>query len=340
MRHPLPGLGRPYDEMKRTSRILEIVQAIATQPRRYRRKDLADRFDMSERMIQKDLDVIRNGLRLSLLHSADGYYFDEVPKLPALHYSFSEALAILLAIQAAQQVSGIASTELAAAVARLEALFPPEFIPLLQQIVSQPRTTVQREHRQEMLMLLNRALLESRKVRMAYATGSRGGEVNDRVVCPYHIMPYVRSWQLVAYCERRQEPLIFKVDRIQEATLLDERYRIPDDFDLNTYMGSTWGLMRGQASQPEDVILRFEAQAGRWVTEEYWNDSQQVEEQPDGRFLFRLHIAVTPEFVNWLLYYGSGVEVLEPASLRERVAEEHRRAAEAYGDESDVGRGA
>ena len=34
----------------------------------------------------------------------------------------------------------------------------------------------------------------------------------------------------------------------------------------------------------------------------------------------------------WLLYYGIRVEVLEPPSLRERVAEEHRRAAGVYGD--------
>ena len=32
----------------------------------------------------------------------------------------------------------------------------------------------------------------------------------------------------------------------------------------------------------------------------------------------------------WGLYYGGRVEVLEPPELRERVAEEHRRAAEVY----------
>ncbi len=49
------------------------------------------------------------------------------------------------------------------------------------------------------------------------------------------------------------------------------------------------------------------------MAEEYWHPSQQVEEQLDGSVLFRLHIAVPPEFVNWLLYYGSRVEVLSPA---------------------------
>jgi predicted DNA-binding transcriptional regulator YafY len=330
MSRDLPGLGRPYEEMKRTSRILELVQMIAVAPHRYRRSHLAARFEISERMIQKDLDIIRNGLKLNLLHTPEGYYFDELPRLPALQYTFAEGLALLLAIQAAQQVSGISSAELAAAVARLEALFPAEFTPLLRQIVSQPVITVQRGHRQQMLNLLNRAVIEGRKVRMVYETRSRGGEASERVVRPYHIMPYVRSWQLIGYCERRGEPLMFKVDRIREATLLDERYSIPDNFDLDTYLGTAWGLMRGEASEPVDVALRFEPEAGHWVAEEYWHPSQQVEEQPDGCVLFRLHVAVTPEFVHWLLYYGSRVEVLEPANLRERVEEEHRRAVEMY----------
>jgi predicted DNA-binding transcriptional regulator YafY len=253
-----------------------------------------------------------------------------VPRLPSLQYTFAEALALLLAVQAARHISGIGSAELAAAVARLEASFPPEFAPLLRQAVGQPIFTAQREHRQQMLMLLNRALLEGRKMRMVYETRSRGGAVSERVIRPYHIMPYVRSWQLIAYCERRAKVLMFKVDRIQEATLLDERYRIPDDFDVDAYMGAGWGAMRGEAREPVGVVLHFGPEAGRWVAEEYWHSSQQVEEQLDGSVLFRLHVAITPEFVNWLLYYGRRVEVLEPAELRAQVEEEHRRALTIY----------
>lgn len=256
-------MGRPHEETKRIARILEIVQLIGIAPRRYLRRDLAGRFEVTERMIQKDLDIIRHRLKLSLAHTPEGYYFESMPLLPALQLTFAEAMALILSIQAARQVSGIGSPDLSAAVARLEALFPQEFASLIRQLAGRPGTFAPGEHRRQMLTLLNTALIEGRKVRITYETHSRGGETGERVVCPYHIMPFVRSWHLIAYCEWRKEVRIFKVDRIREATLLDERYRVPEDFAPAAYLGPAWGMMRGGAGEPVDVVLRFEPEAGR-----------------------------------------------------------------------------
>ncbi len=318
------------EEIKRTARILQIIHLVAIRPRRYRAKDLAQHFEISERMIKKDLQIIRHGLRLMLCSSKQGYYFEETPQLPAVAYSFTEALALVQAAQVSRQVAGISSTDLSAAVARLISLFPPEFGNLFQKLLHQPRITVEREHRQEMLQLLNRGWLERRKLEIVYSTARRQGAISQRVVHPYHIMPYVRSWQLIAYCENRQAVIMFKVDRIQKATLLDDTYEVADSFDPEKYMGNAWGVVRTVDQQPEEVELHFAPDAGRWVAEEYWHKSQQVEEQPDGSVIFRLNIAVTPEFVNWVLYYGSRVEVMRPNHLRTAVAAEHRQAAEVY----------
>ena len=318
------------EEIRRTARILQIIQLIAIRPRRYRTKNLAQHFEISERMIKKDLQVIRHGLRLMLSPSPQGYHFEETPQLPSVAYSFTEALALVQAAQVSRQITGISSSDLSAAVARLVDLFPPEFRHLMQDLLHQPRITVEREHRQAMLQLLNRGWMESLKLDIVYQTAGRQGAVSQRVVHPYHIMPYVRSWQLIAYCENRQDVIMFKVDRIQKATLLDEAYEMAASFDLDKYMGNAWGVIRSEDQLPDEVELHFAPDAGRWVAEEFWHKSQQVEKYADGSVIFRLTIAVTPEFVNWLLYYGSRVEVTKPDHLRSAVAAEHRRAAEVY----------
>ncbi len=322
--------GQRQEETRRTARVLDIIQNIAAAPHYWTRRRLAEHYEVSERQIQKDLQIIRHGLRLSLCRSVDGYYFEDLPHLPTTAYSFSEALALLVAARAAQAIPGINSAELAAAIARLESLFPDQFRHLVRDALEKlPRRAV-KAHRQEMLALLHRAMAERRQVRIRYATASRDGQPTERVIEPYHIMAYGRSWHLIAYDHRRQEVLQFKIDRVLEAEILDTTYTIPADFDVDAYLGDAWGLMRGAAGAPERVVLLFEPEAGRWVTEEVWHKSQQSEVLPDGRVQVTFHVGVTPEMVGWLLYYGSRVEVLEPAWLRERVREEHRRAVEIH----------
>ena len=326
---PLDEPASRLEESKRTARILEIVQLIAGNPRRYRRADLAQRFEISERMIQKDLDIIRNGLKLLLCNDRSGYFFDRLPQLPTTPYSFSEALALLIAARTAQLIPGVNSADLAAAIARLESIFPDTFHSLLRDAIERLPQRAEKAHRQAMLTLLHRALIEQRQIRIVYAVASRGGATGERIIEPYHMMPYGRSWYLIAFDHKQQGILQFKIDRIHEAELLETKYSIPADFDVEVYLGDTWGIMRGAAGKPEQVELLFDPEAGRWVAEETWHKSQQSEVLPDGRVRVTFHVGITPEMVSWLLYYGARVQVLTPDWLRERVAEEHRRAASA-----------
>ncbi|MEJ5365572.1 MAG: WYL domain-containing protein [Desulfosoma sp.] len=319
------------EETKRTARILEIVQLVTRRPRYFRRADLARRFEVSERMIQKDVEMIRHGLKLPLENARQGYYFQTLPQLPTTVFSFSEALALLTAIRTVRAIPGVDSTQLAAAVKRLELLFPDEMRRLLGDPTIKPPDRADKTHRQQMLALLHRAWIEGRQLRIVYATSSRGAKPTERIIEPYNILPYGRSWQLVAFDHYRDEVLVFKVDRVQEAHLLETRYTVPDDFDIDAYLGDAWGIMRGVAGPTERVELLFEPEAGRWVAEEHWHKSQQCETLPDGRVRVTFLVGVTPEMVGWLLSYGARVQVLEPAWLRERVAEEHRRAADSFG---------
>ena len=251
-----PGQGRD-NTIRRTARVLEIIQLIATQPHRWSRRALAEHCEIGERMIQKDLEIIRYRLGLPLRHKDGAYYFERLPQLPTSTFVFSEALALLVAARAAQAIPGINSAELAAAIARLESLFPDEFRYLVRDALEQLPRRAMKAHRQEMLTLLHRAMAERRQVRIRYATASRDGQPTERVVEPYHIMAYGRSWHMIAYDHRRQEVLQFKVDRVLEAEILETAYTIPADFDVDAYLGDAWGLMRGAAGEPE-TGRRFE----------------------------------------------------------------------------------
>lgn len=318
-------------ETQRTARILDIIAKICAEPRRWTRQGLASFFEVSERQITKDLEVIRHGLRLELDRKpGGGYYFRTLPTLPAVSYSLSEALAIFLAAQAARRIPGVPQDDLSAAVARLTSIMPPELRPLLNEQVLAP--AARDRHREEVLETLTRAIAGRHSVDLVYTPASRPGETSERRVDPYAVVPTGQSWHLVGWCHLRQAVRIFKVDRVVRAEITTERFTPDPEFDLNAFLDAGWGITRGTDQAPEEVLLLFSPMAGRWVAEERWHPSQHYEWLEDGRLRFALRLPVTDEFARWVLRYGSDCEVIQPAHLRDWIVSQSRALLERYGE--------
>ena len=313
--------GSRLEETKRVARIVEIATLLAAQPRRWTRARLAARYELCERQIARDLEVLRHGLGYHIDRTRDGYVIQGAPIVPRLTLTMPEVLALALAAGLARDSGDVDTITLAAAIAKLEALVPPDTLSLLRRELARGRGNSTAARRSETLALLERAWLERRRVRIVYETGMRGGARSERVVEPYHLQRYGRFWILIAYDHLRQAVRDFKIDRIRAAVLLDEHYTIPDDFDVATYRGTAWGLLRGEAGEPVDVELLFSPQAGRWVQEENWGVPLAVEARTDGHVLVRMRTGITPEMVRWLLWYGPDCTILAPASLRQQVRE-------------------
>ncbi len=70
-----------------------------------------------------------------------------------------------------------------------------------------------------------------------------------------------------------------------------------------------------------------------------WHSSQEIEDLPDGRLLWRAHISEPREMFPWIRGWGSDVEVLGPPDLRERMMQEVMALGVLYGrrvDSKDV----
>lgn len=313
---------RKLEETKRIGRVLLILQLIASQPRRWRRRELAERFELSERQIDKDLELIRHGLAFSLRHAPNGYYFETLPHLAAAPLGFQEALALILAARSALSGDGIDRADLAAAMSRLEAQLPIPVRGLLARSWQLDRAGPAAEHRLRMLAAVERAMADRRKVRMVYASAIRGGETTERIVRPYTGIRYNRGWYIIGHCELRDEVRMFKVGRIRSLIETSEPFEVPPDFDLDGYFGGGWGILRSADGQPERVALVFNPEAGRWITDELWHPAQELSTEPDGSVRFSVTVPITPELIRWVLGYGARVRVETPRALREAVVAE------------------
>ena len=310
-------------ETTRIARILEMVWLIGREPRRWTRNDLAERFEISQRMVTGDIQLIRNGLNFDL--KADygkGYYFTSLPRLPAVSYSLPEALALILAAQTARQLSGISQSDLAAAIARLSAVIPEDLREMVERLGASSPPTPGDDRRQSLLATVSHAIATNHQLHITYAAASRPGEVSERSVDPYAIVPYLRSWHLIGYCHLREDVRVFKIDRIGTLKTLRSTFEPDGGFDLTAFLGEGWGLIRGLDAPVEQVELRFSHPAARWVAEEHWHASQQIEWLDDGRLCFRVEIQITPEFRRWVFRYGRQVEIVTPDHLRDWVVDE------------------
>src|SRR5712691_7302411 len=95
----------------RFQRIWQIVEFIARQPGKSR-KELAERFALSERQVQADLNVIRAEMRLPLVRR-QGYRFVNEEGGPTGVLELQEAQLLLLLLRRAQVEHTVPSDHLA-----------------------------------------------------------------------------------------------------------------------------------------------------------------------------------------------------------------------------------
>jgi predicted DNA-binding transcriptional regulator YafY len=314
-----------YPETQRASRILEIVSRVSARPKMWTRTGLATNFDVSERQITKDLDVIRHGLKLDLRYArGGGYYFESIPSLPAVSYSLAEALAIYLAAEAGRRMIGIPQEDLSAALARLGSIMPAELSPLLTSGTLIPPPPVRDPHREAMLTELYHAVASRATVEMEYVPASRPENITRRQLDPYAVLPTGHAWHVVGWCHLRRDVRIFKIDRIRTLKPTEYTFQRDPEFDVEDFLLSGWGITRMPDQEPEHIELIFSGPSAHWVAEENWHPTQQVEWMDDGRIRFCLHLPVTEEFSRWVLGYGSYCEVVNPDTLRDWIHGEAR----------------
>jgi len=158
------------------------------------------------------------------------------------------------------------------------------------------------------------------------------GRVFDYDFAPYFIEPYAvgQTTHVIGWREPPGKVRTFKIERIQRIELTNEPYTIPADFDPRQLLADAWGIWYTEA-EPVEVVLRFHPRVAQRVRETRWHRSEEVEDQPDGSLIWRARVAEVQEMVPWIRGWGADCEVVEPPALRDRMAGEVRRLAEAYG---------
>lgn len=146
-------------------------------------------------------------------------------------------------------------------------------------------------------------------------------------VRPYCVKYFKQRWYLLGDSDLGLR--IYSLDRFVDMEELEEHFEIPKGFDAEEYFGNYFGVIIGE--EPEDVKIRVVPDQVKYFRTLPLHGSQRETVQEDGSSVFSYHIAPTFDFVQEILSHGTDVEVLEPAELRESVADIIARMASRYG---------
>ncbi|WP_433798585.1 helix-turn-helix transcriptional regulator [Actinomycetospora sp. CA-084318] len=170
------------------------------------------------------------------------------------------------------------------------------------------------------------AVARHRALRLTYYSASRDA-VGRRDVDPMRLMMVDGSTYLEAWCRRAEGVRMFRLDRVDDAEILDEPARPPADAAPRDVPADATGLLAPDAGRPL-AALRL-APAARWVAEYY--PMEDVVADDDGSARVHMRYGDRAWMVRLLLGLGETVEVLWPPELAAERADRAREALAAYG---------
>lgn len=293
-----------------------------------RAQDIAQRFEISERTVYRDIDALCEVGVPIVGMPGEGYRLMAGYHLPPIMFSQDEARALYFAVAMLTGATTTGATQSAATTAldKIRAVLPRATRAQVEAMeavlgfhsVARPRLDLD----DTLFLRLQEAIHASRVVHLRYHA-QHTNQVTERDVEPLQLVYVDRIWLLSAYCRLRQDQRNFRLARIDGLRVLDETFA-PRELHIHDY-----------PSGEHLVVVRFSPETVRWVREQqHFSFVQERSPAPeDGGAVMCYRVSELQRIKQWLLSWGAGMEVLEPPELRAEMAkdavqllEKHRRA--------------
>lgn len=157
---------------------------------------------------------------------------------------------------------------------------------------------------------------------------AHNGQLSIRQIEPYRIVENRGAWYVVAWCKLRAETRTFALHRIRDYEVLSEKYENRAGVDVEAYLDKAFQLEHGDPEQK--FVIKFDPIASRYIRERKWHHSQELVEHGDATCTLSFTATRVDEVKRWVLTYGASAEVVEPAELRDLLAEEFEKGLGIY----------
>ena len=140
----------------------------------------------------------------------------------------------------------------------------------------------------------------------------------------YKVSPWALTWDdenyyLIGYDEEETKIKHFRVDKIQSLEVKEEERHgkeLFEKFDPATYSKKTFGMYGGDEKR---VKLKVDNSLVGVIIDRFGTDIMIIPDNAGDCFTVNVDVAISNQFIGWLIGLGDGVEVMAPESLRSDI---------------------
>jgi predicted DNA-binding transcriptional regulator YafY len=314
--------------LNRAERLRAIERMLYLAPDGMRVTEIAEACGVTRRTVYRDLDLLSVS-GVPVWQEAGRFGIERERYLTTVRLNFNEAVALYMAARLLARHSDEHNPHVVAALDKLATALPEPISGHIAGTAAYVRERPINDRYIQVLEAITLAWSLQRKVRLWYRS-PRSGKVRQRDFSPYFIEPSGIGYAcyVIGFDDWSSEMRTFKLERLERAQMLDQTYQIPEDFDPNQYLETSWGIMHGE--EEVEVVLQFSSAVTSRVKESVWHPSQEIDDLKDGGCLFTVRVSEPKEMQPWIRSWGAEVEVLSPPSLRQELAQEATRMAAVY----------
>lgn len=319
--------------LSRAARLRQIEQLLFRKAQGMRVVEIAAACGVDRRTIYRDLELLSDA-GVPIWQSDGMYGIVRDQYLTTIRLHFNEAVALYIAARLLSRHSDEHNPHIVSALRKIASAFPDPLAEQIHRTADSVGTRPRDSAFAQVLETVSACWAETVKVRIWYRS-PRSGNLHPRDLSPYAIEPSTTGGlYVIGFDDWAGAVRTFKLERLERAERLHENYDIPAAFDLGEHLANAWSIMAGD--ETEEVRLHFSQQAATFIQERTWHASQQIETHPDGSLTLRVHISDPREMRPWIRSWGSEVQVVAPASLREDIAAEAARTTALYAGENSL----
>ena len=153
---------------------------------------------------------------------------------------------------------------------------------------------------------------------------------------PYAVKESQKRWYIIAYCVEREGLRIYGLDRVQNLDITGNTFKMPRNFDVDELFATSFGIYL-TSGRGEKICFRTPVKEAAYIRDLPLHGTQ-VEEHNDGEYVtFSIFVCardnrgcIHNDMLMEFCKYGSRIEILSPAEIRNAVAEELTKASSQY----------